>query len=212
METLSVHKWTKQHGLQCARAWGVAVAAIVSVGAVHAQTDPFLGQLMPIANSFCPKGWVVANGQTMSIAQNQALFALLGTTYGGNGASTFAVPDLRGRVAVHEGQGPGLSPLTRGQTLGQEEIRLSASNMPEHSHSQTFSASTSVATHSAPASGRQLAHAQNAGIYADAGGAATTWAAGNTGVTGSGAPLDIRNPITVITWCIATTGTFPPRP
>lgn len=212
MKTLTVHRWMRRHWLQCAGVWGVTVVAVVSAGAVHAQVDPFIGQLMPIANSFCPMGSVEANGQIMPIRANTALFSLLGTTYGGNGSTTFAVPDLQGRAAVHEGQGPGLSSMGLGETMGQDQILLSTSNMPAHTHSLTFSASTSAATHSAPASGRQLAQSQNAGIYADAGGAATTLAAGNTGVAGSMVPLDIRNPSVAIIWCIAYQGVYPSRP
>lgn len=212
MKTLSLYKRTKRQALQCARAWGVVMAAVFSVGVVRAQTDPFIGQLMPMANTYCPKGSMPANGQILSVQSYTALFALLGATYGGNGITTFALPDLRGRAAVHEGQGPGLSPMERGQKLGQDQIQLNPSNMPAHSHALTFSASTSAATHSAPASGRQLAQAQNAGIYADAGGTAVTLAAGSTGVVGSSVPLDIRNPSVVVIWCIVHTGVYPSRP
>lgn len=210
MKTLTMHKWVKRHWLQCATAWGVAVAGVFIAPVVSAQEQPILGQLMLTGAAFCPKGWVYANGQLLSVAQNQTLFALLGTTYGGDGVRTFALPNLQGRAAVHQGAGPGLSLLALGQTLGLERTALSVSNLPAHSHSQSLSAGTSAATHSAPA-GRQLAQSQNAGIYADASGTTVPLEAGNTGVTGSGAALDIRSPALVMNWCIATVGVYPQR-
>lgn len=210
MQTLTMPKWAQRHWLQCSSAWVVAMAGVVATPAVHAQTDPVLGQLMLTGSNFCPKYWISADGQLLSIAQNQALFSLLGTTYGGDGIRTFALPNLRGRAAVNRGQGSGLLPLVLGQSVGRERATLSVSNLPAHAHSQSLSVSTDAATHSAPA-GRQLAYAQNAGIYADANGSVVTLEAGSTGVTGSGAELDIRSPALVMTWCIATSGAFPQR-
>ena len=97
--------------------------------------DPFLGQLMLVPYNFAPRGWAFCNGQIMSIAQNTALFSLLGTTYGGNGQTTFALPDLRGRVAVSAGQGPGLQNYSLGEIAGSENVTLISSQMPAHTHS-----------------------------------------------------------------------------
>src|SRR5580700_9938298 len=96
--------------------------------------EAYLGELRLFPYNFAPSGWAMANGQTLSIAQNTALFSLLGTTYGGNGTTTFQLPDLRGRVPVSMGQGVGLSPYVLGETLGVETVTLQVSQMPEHNH------------------------------------------------------------------------------
>jgi microcystin-dependent protein len=97
-------------------------------------SEPFLGQIMLVGFNFAPQGWAFCNGQLLSIAQNTALFSLLGTTYGGNGTTTFALPDLRGRAAVGFGQGPGLSPYTQGESTGTETVTLTVGQIPAHSH------------------------------------------------------------------------------
>jgi microcystin-dependent protein len=101
-----------------------------------AQSEPFLGQIAWVAFDFAPRGWAECNGQILSIAQNTALFSLLGTTYGGNGTTTFALPDLRGRVAVHGGQGPGLTSRGMGEKGGLENVILTENQMPAHAHTQ----------------------------------------------------------------------------
>lgn len=97
--------------------------------------DPFLGQIIMFAGNFAPRGWAFCDGQLLSIAQNSALFSILGTTYGGDGRTTFGLPDLRGRVPMHAGHGPGLTARPLGQKLGAEAITLSANEMPAHNHS-----------------------------------------------------------------------------
>lgn len=96
--------------------------------------EPFLGQIQAFGFNFAPRGWAGCNGQLLSIAQNTALFSLLGTTYGGNGQTTFALPDLRGRYMVNQGQGPGLSLYTIGQVGGTETTTLTSTQMPIHTH------------------------------------------------------------------------------
>lgn len=210
MKMSTMQKWVQRHGLQCATAWALAVAGVVATPVVHAQAEPLIGQLMLTGSNFCPTNfWMPADGQILSVARNEALFALIGTMYGGDGVTTFALPNLQGRTAVHMGQGPGLSRLSLAESLGREQATLSVSNLPAHAHSQSLSVSTDVATYSVPA-GRQVAQAQNAGIYADANGAVVTLDGGNTGTTGAGAALDIRSPALAMTWCIATSGVFPP--
>jgi hypothetical protein len=97
-------------------------------------TDPFLGEIMTVGFTFCPRGWAELDGQLLDISTHTALFSLLGTTYGGDGRTTFALPDLRGRTAVHEGQGPGLSNWPLGLRRGVEEVTLTEAQMPSHSH------------------------------------------------------------------------------
>jgi len=100
--------------------------------------DPFLGEIELYAFNFEPRGFAQCNGQIMSISQNTALFSLLGTQYGGNGITTFSLPDLRGRVAIHQGQGPGLSPYNIGETGGSETMTLTIQNLPPHTHAVVY--------------------------------------------------------------------------
>src|SRR5437763_7664725 len=97
-------------------------------------SEPFLGQLMLVPYNFAPRGWAFAAGQLLPISQNTALFSLLGTFYGGNGQSTFALPDLRGRVPIGFGQGPGLQNYVQGEVAGSETVTLISSEMPQHNH------------------------------------------------------------------------------
>ena len=97
-------------------------------------SDPFLGEIRLVGFTFAPQGWALCDGQLLSIAQNTALFSLLGTTYGGNGQTTFALPDLRGRVPIHPGQGSGLSNYALGEQSGSENVSLNVSQLPAHNH------------------------------------------------------------------------------
>lgn len=97
-------------------------------------TTPFLSEIRMFGGNFAPTGWAFCDGQLLSIAQNDALFALIGTTYGGDGQSTFALPDLRGRLAMHQGSGPGLSNVILGETGGSEAVTLTVTQIPVHTH------------------------------------------------------------------------------
>lgn len=97
-------------------------------------SEPFIGEINMFAGNFAPRGWALCEGQSLPISQNQALFSLLGTTYGGDGRTTFNLPDLRGRVAIQQGFGPGLTPRTLGQKGGSEDITLTVANLPSHTH------------------------------------------------------------------------------
>jgi microcystin-dependent protein len=99
--------------------------------------DPFIGQIVMFAGNFAPRGWAFCDGQLLAIAQNTALFSILGTTYGGDGQTTFGLPDLRGRVAMHPGNGPGLSSRRLGEKGGIEDVTLNVTQMPSHSHTGT---------------------------------------------------------------------------
>src|SRR5690349_24008377 len=100
-------------------------------------SEPFIAEIVLFAGNFAPRGWAFCQGQILSIAQNTALFSLLGTTYGGNGQTTFALPDLRGRVPIGTGQGPGLAPIDLGQVAGNPSVTLTVNNMPAHNHQAT---------------------------------------------------------------------------
>ena len=109
----------------------LALVAMVMPGAgSSARAEPFLGQIMMTASNFCPRGWIEANGQLVAISQNTALFSLYGTMYGGDGRTTFGLPDLRGRVPIHKGTGPGLTPRQQGSKGGAEQVTAAAGDVP----------------------------------------------------------------------------------
>ena len=130
MQTATWHRRATGHAL----AVGLAIGSVLTPCPAAAQ-EPFLGEIRWVAFTFAPKGWALCDGQILSIAQNQALFALLGKTYGGNGQTTFALPDMRGRVSLHAGTGPGLTTRVAGEAGGQESVTLTIAAMPSHSHS-----------------------------------------------------------------------------
>lgn len=172
-------------------------------------SDPFLGEIRPFGFTFAPSGWALCNGQLLSIAQNSALFSLLGTTYGGNGTTTFALPDLRGRVPMHVGNGAGLSPRTLGESGGQEAVTLLTTQIPAHSHPGV---SPPCSTDD-PNSGSPLNNfpaAVGTSIYSTTSNA-TMGAGGTTGLTGGGQPHSNVQPYLVINFCICLFGIFPSR-
>ena len=172
-------------------------------------SEPFLAEIRMCAFAFAPRGWATCSGQLLAIAQNQALFALLGTTYGGNGTTTFALPDLRGRVPVHHGQGPGLPSVNQGERGGAENVTLTQGQLPQHGHS--VRASTDLAATTSPAGAVTGAKPRlGADIYAPAGNL-TTLAAGAVANAGSGQPHPNVQPSLVVNFVIALAGIFPSR-
>ena len=166
--------------------------------------EPYLGEIFYFAFDFAPQNYAFCNGQLLLIAENQALFALLGTTYGGNGVTTVGLPDLRGRIPMHMGQGPGLSNRTLGEVGGVEAVTLLTSNLPAHTH--TLSAA-SVGTRATPVDGSRFAplDAGRAGYAADA---TASWPSGSTG---SSQPHANMPPVLVLNACIVLSGIFPSR-
>ncbi|HEY8876941.1 MAG TPA: tail fiber protein [Roseateles sp.] len=169
-------------------------------------SDPFIGEIRLFAGNFAPRDWAFCNGQLMSIAQNTALFALVGTTYGGNGQTTFALPDLRGRVPVHMGQGPGLTPRTQGEMAGSETVTLLSSQMPAHSHA--LRASTAAASGSSPAGA--LLGSTSVNSY-DSSAAGVPMAPGAIGNSGGSQPHNNMAPTLTLNYIIALAGIFPSR-
>jgi microcystin-dependent protein len=163
--------------------------------------EPFIGQLMAVAFSFPPKGWVFCTGQLLSISANQALFSLLGTAFGGNGQTTFALPDLRGRGAVGVGQGQGLQNYTMGETAGVEGVSLTVGELPLHGHN--FQASATDPTLASP-DGAVLG---KFAMYANQGSDSMP----AIGTAGASQQHENRQPYLVVNWCIALTGIFPSR-
>ena len=187
---------------------GLLLAAAGVPMAYGQATEPFLGQLALLPYNFCPRGWTEASGQLLPINQNDALFSLLGTIYGGDGRTNFALPDLRGRVPLGQGQGPGLSSVQLGERSGQETVTLTVNQMPQHTHA--LQTSSQPATHAAPAGNRALATTQNAGSYVAAA-PDTSLAPTSVGVAGGSQPFSVRNPYLGMRWCIALQGIYPSR-
>jgi microcystin-dependent protein len=165
-------------------------------------SQPFLAQLMLASFSYAPKGWAQANGQLIAINQNQALFSLVGTTYGGNGIQTFALPNLQGRTAVGVGNG-----INYGEVSGVESVTLLSTTVPPHIH--PLNASGAVASGEKPAAGELLA-SQGGTIYAPSASLGAMSAASVSTVGGS-QPHENRQPYLVMNWCIALSGIFPSR-
>ncbi|EDP95989.1 tail fiber protein [Kordia algicida OT-1] len=190
--------------------------------------NPFLAQIVMFAGNFAPRGWALCEGQLLPINQNQALFSLLGTTYGGDGRTTFALPDLRGRSPIQQGRGPGLSDIKLGQRGGQETKTLTLMELPNHFHTVSFTGSSVNAAVSLPAfndegttdeaEGNILAsgieNLYAAPSSADASLAPSSSALSgsvNSLATGNGQSFSIRNPFLGINYIIALQGTFPSR-
>ncbi|HZZ91165.1 MAG TPA: tail fiber protein [Usitatibacter sp.] len=171
--------------------------------------SPYLGEIKMFAGNFAPRGYAFCNGQLLSIAQNTALFSLLGTTYGGNGVSTFGLPDLRGRVPIHWGQGPGLSDYVQGEATGTEAVTLLQSNMPQHTHALNGNSAGGDAT--APSSATVLAASTARDRVYSSAGANVSLSPQSVGFSGSSIPFSIVQPLLTVTFIIALQGIFPSR-
>jgi microcystin-dependent protein len=172
-------------------------------------SDTFIGQLLLVPYTFNPKNWAFASGQIVSIAQNTALFSLLGTMYGGNGQTTFALPDLRGRIPIGFGQGPGLSNYVAGEVGGTENVTLLSTEMPQHSHS--VSADGTPGSTTTPVNGAPAKFV-----------AGTPYAPGNSALNqpmsanmvqpvGGSQPHNNLMPYLTLNWIICLNGVFPSR-
>ena len=165
-------------------------------------SDPFLAQIKSFGFNFPPRNWAQCDGQILPINQNQSLYSLMGTTYGGDGRTNFALPDLRGRVPVHPGSG-----IALGQSSGAETATLTIGNLPGHSHA--LNASAERADQAGPG-GNALADPTRGDIY-QTGAAGTALNGASIGTAGGGQSFNIRNPYLGINYCIALQGLFPPR-
>jgi len=181
-------------------------------------SDPFVAEIRIFPFNFAPTGWAFCNGQIMPISQNTALFSLLGTMYGGDGKSTFALPNLQGSAATQFGQGPGLQTWYEGETQGSDYVTLLESEMPSHNH--TLNVTSAVGTSNAPAGG-QLAKGQKGNLQASNSAKVYSSAASpqpNTGmnpfslsIAGGSLPHNNMMPYLTLNFCIALQGIFPPR-
>jgi len=167
-------------------------------------SEPFIAEIKIFASNFAPRGWAFCNGQVLPIAQNSALFSLVGTTYGGDGQTTFALPNLQGRAAMHPGTGPGLSPRRLGESGGAAAVNLSAAEIPTHNHPMNGAPSADQAS---PDASHGLG---NAPMYATPG-PTLAMGANAIGSTGGSLPHNNLQPYLAINYVIALQGIYPPR-
>ena len=205
-----------------------ALAAAIALPAAPAQAgaDPYIGEVMLVGFSWCPRAYLPAAGQLLAIRENAALFSLLGTIYGGDGRTTFALPDLRGRTPIGSGRGSGLSDIPVGSRGGAEQVTLSQAQLPSHSHAAATDvtadvkarATAQLADRVSPVGavlGRAAGNTFHTGPADQDMGAsavqANVTAATTVGNAGGSQPVGIRSPYLGMTWCIAVQGLFPPR-
>lgn len=170
--------------------------------------DPFVAEIRIFAFNFAPKGWAFCDGQIMPISQNTALFSLLGTTYGGDGKSTFALPNMQGSAPLHPGQGQGLSLYDLGQIGGSETVTLLVSEMPVHTH--TMNADTlDIADTNVPSPNASFANSSGGAIYRPTAG--SQMAFNTLSQAGGSLPHNNMQPYLTLNFCIAMQGVFPAR-
>lgn len=170
--------------------------------------DPFIAQIVMFGGNFAPRGWANCDGQLLAISQYNALFSLLGTTYGGDGRTSFGLPELRGRVAMHTGNGPGLTPRQQGQKSGQETVIITVPQMAPHSHSGSLNISTETGEE-ATIAGQYLA--SHAGAFNEDASPGQTLNGVVTTNTGGGQGHNNLPPYTVVRYIIALEGVYPSR-
>lgn len=172
-------------------------------------SNQYLGEIRIVGFNFAPVGWALCNGQLMSISQNTALFALLGTTYGGDGVTTFALPNLQGRVPIHFGQSPGTSNYVQGQMAGTEQTTLLVNQMPAHSH--PVNCNIGGGTQASPSGGVPAVESTGTSLDYSASGDGNTMNSAMIGNTGGGQPVPIIQPYLCLNFIIALAGIFPSR-
>lgn len=170
-------------------------------------STPFVAEIMAVPYNFAPKGWATCDGQLMPIAQNTALFSLLGVTYGGDGRVTFGLPNLNGRMPLQPGQGPGLTPRDMGEQGGVASVTLAPAELPAHSHVVKAADAASTATPGATV----MPAVSSAGNVYRAPGTATAMAPQAVSSVGGNAPHENRQPYLGLTFIIALQGIYPPR-
>lgn len=195
----------------------LAAALLGALAASPAQacsgSEPYMATVCVTAANFCPRGYLPADGRLLPIAQNAALFSLLGTYYGGNGVTTFQLPDLRGRSPISQGQAPGLSSVVLGEVTGAESVTMTVDQLPAHTHSATVAiqAATSSGTTDNPAGAvpAKLARSNNYSSAAPDSAMATN--AVTVATTGRAQPIPIRSPALGLQYCVAVEGLYPSR-
>lgn len=174
-------------------------------------TEPFLGEIRIFAGNFAPEGWAFCNGQILSISQNSALYSIIGTTYGGDGRSTFALPNLQGRIPVNFGQGAGLSNRSLGLSYGSETVTLAANQMPSHGHSATIKGANAGTTNQPQ--DNLFGKVPRTNMYSTPDAALSNMAEGSISLQNAGGSLAHNNmqPYLTLNFIIATSGIYPIR-
>lgn len=177
-------------------------------------TTPYIGEIQLFGFNFAPKDWALANGATLPIAQNTALFSLLGTTYGGNGQTTFQLPNLMTQAACNQGQGPGLAQRTIGEAFGENSVTVLQTQMPAHTHGlQLFHQTDASKLVGTPAAGNAISFPKSVPTKAFVAGTPpppiTAFAGNVIGVAGGSQPHENRQPYLAVNFCIALYGVFP---
>lgn len=172
-----------------------------------AATEPYVGQIFSFGFTFAPRGWHFCDGSLLPISQYEVLYTLIGTTYGGDGQTTFGLPDLRGRTLLHQGQGGGLTNRVMGEMAGVENVTLIANQMPQHSH--LIAASNAVGTMRTPVSSYPAATSRAEANDYSATSDGSVMAAQSIGLTGGSQPHNNMPPYQVVNYCIALEGIFP---
>ena len=193
---------------------GTLVATLEPIPEAEA-SDPFIAEVIHFAGNFAPRGWAFCDGQLLPISQNTALFSILGTTYGGDGETTFALPDLRGRVIVHPGSGPGLQPISLGQKIGTNNFQISINNLPSHNHGLGAAILQGVPvvgdSVALTDNGLGLSFAKTYSTTAPDTALHTASIAGTTDNKGGGQQISNMQPSLGVNSIIALVGTFPSR-
>lgn len=193
----------------------LSIALILGLGALVAPStakaqQPFIGQIQLFGMTWCPQGWAEANGDLLAVASWDALFSLYGTIYGGDGRTTFGLPDFRGRAPVTAGQGAGLSFYREGQKSGRYQANMLTGNLPAHTHITTINAASDNATTGSPANALL---APGATIYARGGAADAQMPSGTLagGSAGGSRSVNLMQPYLAMTYCVALVGIYPSR-
>jgi microcystin-dependent protein len=170
-------------------------------------SEPYIGQIILFGGNFAPLGWAYCDGSVLSIADNSALFSLIGTTYGGDGIQTFGLPDLRGRAPIHRGQGPGLQNYDQGQKAGSETVTLQVTQLPAHNHGVSVGASNNAPSTTRPAGAVYAAST----MFTDAANAGGSLGAVTVAAAGGNGAHDNMEPYLALNYIIALEGIFPSR-
>ncbi len=188
----------------------LAAAAGVSSASQAQTADPYIGDVMVVGFDFCPRGWAAADGQLLPIADYTAAYSLMGTVYGGNGTVTFALPDLRGRVPIHHGQGAGQPNHVPGSRFGSDSYTLTVAQLASHNHS-VRAAGDNSANEASPQNHSFASFPSGQPRYASDSSPSKPMDADLVAYTGGGQPFNLIAPSTVIKYCVALQGIFPPR-
>lgn len=173
-------------------------------------TTPYIGEIQVFGFSYPPAGWALCNGATLQIRQYTALFSLIGTTYGGDGVTTFQLPNLVGRAACSQGQGVGLTPRTAGEAFGNSTVTLVTSQIPSHTHALSiYRQPTATLQHNTPVANDVVTNIAGTTAYLAGTAPNTTFAPNAIGVTGATLPHENRQPFLGVNFCIALVGEFP---